>query len=144
MRPNAPTRGARVAEVVGLGLDLCEIARVQAALARHGERFAAKVLGEGEMAVFRARRAGAEARGVAFLASRFAAKEAFGKALGTGMQKPMSWHACEVLPDAAGRPQLHLHGELAAWMQAQGLTAMVSLTDERGMAAATVLLQTRG
>ena len=67
-------------EVVGLGTDLCEISRMVEALARHGDRFAEKVLGPQELVLFAARRARAPARGAAFLATRFAAKEALAKA----------------------------------------------------------------
>ncbi len=128
-------------EMFGLGTDLCEIDRIAGVLERQGERFAQKVLGPEELALFRARRARSEARGVAFLATRFAAKEAFSKALGTGMRMPMTWRACEVLPDASGKPTVRLHGALAAHVAEQGLRAWVSVTDERGMAAATVILQ---
>lgn len=128
-------------ELVGVGTDLCEIARIAEVLARQGERFAEKVLGPEELKLFRARRARHEARGVAFLATRFAAKEAFSKALGTGMRQPMSWRACEILPDASGKPTVRAHGVLAEHLAARRLSALVSVTDERGMAAATVLLQ---
>ncbi len=128
-------------EVVGLGTDLCEIGRIAAVLERQGERFAEKVLGPEELKLFRARRARSEVRGIAFLATRFAAKEAFSKALGTGMRMPMTWRACEVLPDASGKPVIRLHGELAALVAARGLSTLVSVSDERGMAMATVLLQ---
>lgn len=130
-------------EVVGLGTDLCEIERIAGVLARQGERFAEKVLGPDELTLFRARRARSEARGVAFLATRFAAKEAFSKALGTGMRMPMTWRACEILPDASGKPTVRLHGALADQVAQQGLSALVSVSDERGMAMATVLLQRR-
>jgi holo-[acyl-carrier protein] synthase len=129
-------------EVVGLGTDLCEIERIAGVLERHGERFAEKVLGPDELKLFRARRARSESRGIAFLATRFAAKEAFSKALGTGMRMPMTWRACEILPDAAGRPTIQLHGALAEAVSARGLRALVSVSDERGMAMATVILQT--
>jgi len=128
-------------EVVGLGTDLCEIERIAGVLDRQGERFAEKVLGPDELKLFRARRARSEVRGIAFLATRFAAKEAFSKALGTGMRMPMTWRACEILPDASGKPSIRLHGALADWVERQGLTALVSVSDERGMAMATVLLQ---
>lgn len=128
-------------EVVGLGTDLCEIERIAGVLERQGERFAEKVLGPDELKLFRARRARSEVRGIAFLATRFAAKEAFSKALGTGMRMPMTWRACEILPDASGKPSIRLHGALADWVERQGLTALVSVSDERGMAMATVLLQ---
>jgi holo-[acyl-carrier protein] synthase len=128
-------------KVVGLGLDLCETARIAGVLARQGERFARRVLGDAELALFQERRARSEARAVAFLATRFAAKEAFSKALGTGMCLPMAWRACEVLPDAAGKPTVHCHGALAGWMAERRWSALVSVTDERGMVAATVLVQ---
>jgi holo-[acyl-carrier protein] synthase len=131
-------------ELYGLGTDLCEIARIAGVLERQGERFAEKVLGPEELKLFRARRARSEARGVAFLATRFAAKEAFSKALGTGMRTPMSWRACEVLPDPSGKPALRFHGKLAEHVTAQRLSGLVSVTDERGMAAATVILQRHG
>jgi holo-[acyl-carrier protein] synthase len=127
--------------VVGLGTDLCEIERVAGVLKRQGERFAEKILGPEELPLFRARRARSEARGIAFLATRFAAKEAFSKALGTGMLTPMSWRACEVLPDASGKPSIRLHGALADHVKARRLRALVSVSDERGMASATVLMQ---
>ena len=130
-------------EVVGLGTDLCEIERIAGVLERNGERFAEKVLGPEELKLFRARRARSEVRGIAFLATRFAAKEAFSKALGTGMRMPMTWRACEILPDASGKPTIRLHGALAELVEQQGLSALVSVSDERGMAMATVLLQRR-
>lgn len=129
-------------EVVGLGTDLCEIERIAGVLERQGERFAEKVLGPDELKLFRARRARSESRGIAFLATRFAAKEAFSKALGTGMRMPMSWRACEILPDASGKPTIKLHDALAEAVAARGLRALVSVSDERGMAMATVILQT--
>jgi holo-[acyl-carrier protein] synthase len=127
--------------VVGLGTDLCEIERIAGVFQRQGDRFAEKVLGPEELALFHARRERSEARGIAFLATRFAAKEALSKALGTGMRLPMGWQACEVLPDAEGKPSLKLHGALAEHFEARRLRALVSLSDERGMASATVLMQ---
>ena len=71
--------------IYGIGTDICDIRRLRATLARRGDRFAEKVLGERELAVWRARRARAEVRGVAYLATRFSAKEAFSKAIGMGL-----------------------------------------------------------
>jgi holo-[acyl-carrier protein] synthase len=68
--------------IVGIGTDICDLRRIRATLQRRGERFAQRVLGERELQVFHARRQRAEARGVAFLATRFSAKEAFSKAIG--------------------------------------------------------------
>ena len=71
--------------IVGIGTDVCDLRRLRATLARRGERFAERVLGEQELAVYRARRARAEARGLAYLGTRFSAKEAFSKAIGLGI-----------------------------------------------------------
>ncbi|KDB52226.1 4'-phosphopantetheinyl transferase [Sphaerotilus natans subsp. natans DSM 6575] len=129
--------------VHGIGTDICDIRRIRAALERHGERFAEKVLGPNEMAVFRARRAQAEARGVAYLATRFSAKEAFSKAIGLGLRSPMRWRDCETLNRPSGQPEIRLHGALAAWFDQQGLVAHVSLTDESDYATSFVVVETR-
>jgi holo-[acyl-carrier protein] synthase len=127
--------------IVGVGTDLCALARIEAALASSGDRFAHKVLGPAELQVFEQRRALLAARGVSYLATRFAAKEALAKALGLGMRAPMSWQACEVLNDAQGKPSVHLHGDLATWMAAQGWRAHVSLSDEHDHAQAFVVVE---
>ena len=127
--------------IYGIGTDICDIRRVQATLARRGERFAEKVLGPHEMAVFRARRERADARGVRFLATRFSAKEAFSKAIGTGIRMPMTWRACEILNIESGKPFIRLHGALAEWFEQQGLQAHVSVTDETDYAASFVIVE---
>ncbi len=79
--------------IYGIGTDLAQVSRIAAVLERTGGRFAEKVLGPDELRVFHARRARSEARGIAFLATRFSAKEAFSKAIGLGMHWPMTWRA---------------------------------------------------
>lgn len=127
--------------IYGIGTDICDIRRIRDTLARRGERFAEKVLGPHEMAVFRERRAKVEARGVAYLATRFSAKEAFSKAIGMGMRMPMSWRACEIVKAPSGKPEIRLHGELAAWFEAKGLKAHVCLS--RRLSHARVAIGTR-
>lgn len=127
--------------IYGIGTDVCDIRRIADTLARRGERFAEKVLGPHELAVFRARRAKVEARGVAYLATRFAAKEAFSKAVGLGMRMPMTWRACEVVKAASGAPQIQLNGPLADWFSARGLRAHVSVSDEAQVATAFVVVE---
>lgn len=129
--------------VHGIGTDICDIRRIRAALQRHGERFAEKVLGPNEIEVFRTRRARVEARGVAYLATRFSAKEAFSKAIGLGLRSPMRWRDCETLNRPSGQPEIRLHGALAAWFDQQGLVAHVSLTDESDYATSFVVVETR-
>lgn len=128
--------------IVGIGTDICDVRRIAATLARRGERFPARVLGPAEMQVFHARRARAEGRGLRFLATRFSAKEAFSKAIGLGIRMPMAWRRCEILNHPSGQPYIRLHGELAAWFDARGLRAHVTVTDESDYAASFVVVET--
>lgn len=127
--------------IYGIGTDICDVRRIAASLQRRGERFAEKLLGPHELAVFQARRGQHDERGVRYLATRFSAKEAFSKAIGLGMRLPMTWRGCEVVKAASGQPQLRLHGELAAWCAARGLRTHVSLTDESDYAASFVVVE---
>jgi len=127
--------------IYGIGTDICDIRRMRQTLERRGERFAERVLGPHEIEVFRARRARVEARGVAYLATRFAAKEAFSKAIGLGMRMPMSWRACEVVRAAGGKPGLVLHGTLAEWFESRGLVAHLTVSDEPDYGVAFVVVE---
>ena len=129
--------------IFGIGTDICDIRRIEATFARRGERFAGKVLGAREIAVFHARRARSEARGLRYLATRFSAKEAFSKAVGLGIRMPMTWRACEIVNAASGKPEVALNGALAAWFDERRLVAHVSVSDESDYAAAFVVVETR-
>ena len=126
--------------IYGIGTDICDIRRVAAALSRRGDRFAERVLGPHEIEVWRGRTERVPARGLSYLATRFSAKEAFSKAIGLGMRMPMTWRDCEVVKAASGKPEIRLHGDLAVWFAARGLTAHVSVTDETDYAAAFVVV----
>jgi len=130
--------------IYGIGTDICDIRRIAATLARRGDRFAERVLGPHEIEVFRARRSKLDARGAAYLATRFAAKEAFSKAIGLGMRLPMTWRDCEVVKAPGGKPGIALHGELARWCAERRLRAHVSVTDENDYAAAFVVVEKEG
>ena len=80
--------------IYGIGTDICDVRRIRASLERHGERFAGKILSDGELAAWRARSARWPDRGLRYLATRFSAKEAFSKAVGLGMRMPMTWRLC--------------------------------------------------
>lgn len=123
--------------IFGVGTDLIEIGRIEQALARHGERFARRILCDGELSHFRAHRLPA-----AFLAKRFAAKEAFGKALGSGVRAPANWHDLCVRNEDNGRPRLDFSPALAALLETRGVQrAHLSMSDERALACATVILE---
>jgi holo-[acyl-carrier protein] synthase len=127
--------------IYGIGTDICDITRIAKALDRHGERFAERVLGPHEIDVFRARRAKVEARGIAYLATRFSAKEAFSKAIGMGMRTPMTWQNCEIAKAASGKPEIRLHGALHDWFTSRRLSAQVSVSDESSYACAFVVVE---
>jgi holo-[acyl-carrier protein] synthase len=129
--------------IYGIGTDIIDIRRLRATLQRRGERFAEKVLGAQELAVYRARSARVPQRGLSYLATRFSAKEAFSKAIGMGMRMPMTWRACEIVKAPSGKPEIHLHGALAEWFSARGLVAHVSVSDESDYAAAFVVVETQ-
>jgi holo-[acyl-carrier protein] synthase len=127
--------------IVGIGTDILQISRVEAALARHGERFAEKILGAEELAKYRLRKAKVDVRGLRYLATRFAAKEAFSKAIGLGMRMPMTWRDMQVLNDASGKPVTICSGALKDYMAQQGYSAHVTLTDEADYAVAFVVIE---
>lgn len=127
--------------IYGIGTDICKIPRIEAALARHGERFAKKILGPQEMEKYRARSARHPARGVRFLATRFAAKEAFSKAIGLGMRMPMTWPAAQMLNAPSGKPMIVCSGVLEAFMRERGLTVQVTVSDEEEYAVAFVIVE---
>jgi holo-[acyl-carrier protein] synthase len=123
--------------IFGVGTDVVEIERIKAALERHGERFALRILCPPELERFRRHRLPAS-----YLAKRFAAKEAFTKALGTGIKSPANWHGVWVRNLASGKPVLEYTPALQALLERKGITgAHLSITDERGVAFATVILE---
>ena len=127
--------------IFGIGTDICDIRRIRASLARHGERFAEKILSDGELATWRDRSARWPDRGVSYLATRFSAKEAFSKAIGTGMRMPMTWRNCEIAKAASGQPEIVLHGALKQWFEAQQLSAHITVTDETDYATSFCVVE---
>ena len=123
--------------ILGIGTDLVEIGRIELALERWGDRFARRILVPRELD-----RLAGHRKPAAYLAKRFAAKEAFSKAMGTGIRAPVNWQNIGVVNHASGRPYLELSAPLAALARRRGILSVhVSLTDERGMAAAFVILE---
>jgi holo-[acyl-carrier protein] synthase len=127
--------------IYGIGTDIIQIARVRAVVARNGERFAEKILGPEEFEKYLRRKEKVEERGLRFLATRFAAKEAFSKALGLGMRMPMTWRAMQTLNAPGGKPIAVTSGSLKDYMDQHGLTAQVSITDEADYAVAFVIVE---
>jgi holo-[acyl-carrier protein] synthase len=127
--------------IYGIGTDIVQVSRVAAVMTRTNGRFAEKVLGPDELRVYHARTARSAARGLAFLATRFSAKEAFSKAIGLGMRWPMTWRALQTLNKPSGEPMVVASGELAEWLDARGITARVTISDERDYAVSFVIAE---
>ena len=127
--------------IYGIGTDICDVRRIQASLARHGERFAQKVLSDAEFATWQARSLRWPERGVRYLATRFSAKEAFSKAIGLGMTMPMTWRRCEIGNLPSGQPVILLHGALRDWFEARHLRAHITVTDETDYAASFCVVE---
>ncbi len=127
--------------IFGVGTDICDVRRIRASLARHGDRFALKILSEAEFATWKARSARWPERGVRYLATRFSAKEAFSKAIGLGMVMPMTWRRCEVANLPSGQPTLLLHGALKDWFDARHLSAHLSVSDETDYATSYCVVE---
>jgi holo-[acyl-carrier protein] synthase len=123
--------------IYGVGTDVVEIQRIQKALERFGDRFAQRILCAPELTRFKSHRLPA-----AYLAKRFAAKEAFTKALGTGIHAPANWHGVWVKNLSSGKPVLQFSEELGKLLERRRIVGShLSLTDERGVAMATVILE---
>jgi holo-[acyl-carrier protein] synthase len=127
--------------IYGIGTDIIQISRVEGVLARNGDRFAEKILGPEELEKYHARKAKLALRGLRFLATRFAAKEAFSKAIGLGMNMPMSWRAMQTLNDPSGKPVAVTSGALKEFMNEHCLTAQIAITDEAEYAVAFVIVE---
>jgi holo-[acyl-carrier protein] synthase len=128
--------------IYGIGTDIVQVSRVAGVMERTKGRFAEKVLGPDELRIYHAREARSPVRGLAFLATRFSAKEAFSKAIGLGMHWPMTWRALQTLNEPSGKPTVVASGELAQWLAARGITAQVTISDEHDYAVSFVIAET--
>jgi holo-[acyl-carrier protein] synthase len=125
--------------IVGIGTDIVSIERIGGVLERHGERFLNRVLTPAERARYGEIVGRAQA---GHLAKRWAAKEAFAKALGTGIHPPFSWQSITIGRDANGKPGIVPDEAMARFLAARGVTAShISLSDDAGMAVAFVVLE---
>ena len=129
--------------IYGIGTDICDVRRIQASLARHGERFAKRVLSDGEFAIWQRRSQRWPERGVRYLTTRFSAKEAFSKAIGLGMVMPMTWRSCEISNLPSGQPMVVLHGALKDWFDSRQLSAHITVSDETDYAASFCVVEVK-
>ncbi len=123
--------------IVGTGIDLVEIGRIQLSMDRFGKRFLDRVFTAAEQDYCLRKRKSAES-----FAARFAAKEAGAKALGTGISHGVSWLEIEVARELGGRPTLQFHGRAAEFAARLGAArAALSITHTEALAMASVVLE---
>ena len=123
--------------ILGTGIDLAEVDRIAAAMARYGPRFAQRVFTPSEIAY-----AESKANKYERFAARFAAKEAGMKAIGTGWRRGVGWHDFEVVRERSGRPTLQFHGKAAEFARALGVERVaLSLTHTHQYGIAFVILE---
>jgi holo-[acyl-carrier protein] synthase len=123
--------------ILGVGTDLIEISRIARSIERYGDHFLHRVYSAGEIAYCSRKRNSAES-----YASRFAAKEAAAKALGTGISFGVSWREFEVTREPGLRPEIRFHGRAASIAASLGVShTALSLTHSRDLAMAVVILE---
>jgi holo-[acyl-carrier protein] synthase len=123
--------------IVGIGTDVCSIERIAKSLERFGERFVKRILAADERPRFERTKDKA-----GHLAKRFAAKEAFAKAIGTGIHPPFTWHSISVTRNSKGKPGIKASADMEKHLKKLGVTAShLSLTDDAGVAVAFVVLE---
>jgi len=126
--------------ILGIGTDIVAVARVEAAMARHGAAFAERILSAQELSEYRA-----HAHPARFLSKRFAAKEALAKATGQGLRHPVTLQRIAIVHDALGKPAFHFDELLSAHLQQMGMKHHhLSLSDERDTVVAFVILEGEG
>jgi holo-[acyl-carrier protein] synthase len=123
--------------IYGIGIDVVEPQRIERLRDKYGERFARRVLTPLEWPGYLR-----SVRPVLFLANRFAAKEAFSKAMGTGFRYPVTLQCISVVQNAAGKPSLEFHPNLARLVESRGIVGHhLTISDERTLACACVVIE---
>lgn len=126
--------------IVGTGIDIVDISRIEKLLERHPERFVERVFTDSESAYAFSGVLAAER-----LAGRFAVKEAVMKALGTGKSQGILWRDVETVRAPSGKPEVRLHGQALHWLHRVGGDSVhASITHDGGRAVAFVIIENRG
>jgi holo-[acyl-carrier protein] synthase len=123
--------------IVGLGIDIAEVDRIERAIRRYGQRFLQRVFTPAEIDYCQSK-----ANAFERFAGRFAAKEAAMKAIGTGWRRGVAWRDFEVVREPSGRPIIRFSGVAAGFVERLGATrALVSITHTAAQAIAQVILE---
>ncbi|MDB5926241.1 MAG: holo-ACP synthase [Betaproteobacteria bacterium] len=125
--------------IYGIGIDVVEPHRIARLIEKYGERFARRVLTAREWPGYQK-----TVRPVLFIANRFAAKEAFSKAMGTGFRYPVTLQCISVVQNRLGKPSLEFHPNLQTLVQSEGIVGHhLTISDEKSLACACVVLEAR-
>ena len=125
--------------IYGIGIDVVEPHRIARLLDKYGERFARRVLTPLEWPAYEK-----SGRRVLYVANRFAAKEAFSKAMGTGFRYPVTLQCISIVQNRAGKPGLQFHPNLEVLVKQEGIVGHhVTISDEKSLACACVVLEAR-
>ena len=123
--------------IYGIGVDVLEPDRVARLLEKYGERFARRVLTDQEWPAYQRTR-----RPTLYVANRFAAKEAFSKAMGTGFRYPVTLGQIVILQNRLGKPELSFRPDLQRLVESEGIVGWhVTISDEKSVACAVVVLE---
>ncbi len=123
--------------IFGIGTDIVAISRIESAMGKHGDRFVQRILAAAEMEEH-----AKATQPIKFIAKRFAVKEAFSKAFGTGIGEAVGWHDVWVTHNALGKPEIAVSDALQVRLKAAGITnTHVSISDEVDCAVAYVILE---
>ena len=124
--------------IYGIGIDVVEPQRVARLLEKYGERFARRVLTPLEWPGYER-----TVKPVLFVANRFASKEAFSKAMGTGFRYPVTLQCISVVQNRAGKPGFSFHPRLEELVKSRGIVGHhLTISDEQNLACACVVLET--
>ncbi|PID65870.1 MAG: holo-ACP synthase [Gammaproteobacteria bacterium] len=127
--------------IIGIGSDILDTRRIARAIEKHPSRFAEKVLSAKELAQWQQLTAN---QSINFVAKRWAAKEAFAKACGTGIRFPVRWHNISLTRDKLGKPLLETHNELSQWLKERQVHRLhISLSDDNHYCLAVVVLESQ-
>ena len=129
-----------ISDILGLGCDILEVQRLENLLRKGRESLLKRVLTPLEMVEFERRTDKSYSRGNLFLATRYCAKEAFSKAMGTGIGEVFSFQDLSILNEENGQPKLLYSERLAQWMTQQNAFAKISISDEQNYVTSTVII----
>ena len=130
-------------DILGLGCDILEVGRLEGLLRKGRDVFIKRVLTPAEIDEYERRSDKSAIRGTLFVATRYCAKEAFSKAMGTGVGAQFSFQDLSVLNSDSGAPVLVYSERLENWLQSRRAQAKISISDEQNYVMSTVILYSK-